>query len=265
LEEIPMKLRISAVAFAFLCAASFAFAADTAVTVGTDVASPNGTDLNTNDVRTDISLDPATAGGALSSVKVYWSEANCANAFSIAVFRRSGDLLTPIGQRGPFSVTSNVMTVALNPPMKPQIVARVYNDAGTQGTAGFYADPISIDDSGPGGRVITAGASAFMATPVDPIRTRFNIGVRALFSGAELTAQLLDKNGHVLTSVTKRYPAGAFEQVGAASFFGDVPVGANETVKITVTDGSAIIYGATTDNATNDPSVQYAIVAPAAQ
>jgi hypothetical protein len=36
-------------------------------------------------------------------------------------------------------------------------------------------------------------------------------------------------------------------------------------MRITVIDGSAVVYGATTDNVTNDPSVQYALVAPAAQ
>ncbi|HEV8434435.1 MAG TPA: hypothetical protein VGR95_13555 [Thermoanaerobaculia bacterium] len=371
--------------------------------------------MNTNAIRTDISLDPATAGGSITSVKVYWSDANCANAFKVAVFRRNGDLLVPIGQRGPFTVTSNVMTVNLEPAMgigqgdligivrvgdcgvpgtlsgvptkgylsyygnmtttttvfdgqrvnsalavfgsgtavaavtevipgvgsvkgvfgssfktsiqlinprattisgrlifinasgqgssylysispggqdsfdlafgftgspssvmglgtmdvdlltgqrAPQIVARVYNDAGTQGTAGFNEEPVAIGDTGPGGHVISAGSTGFMATPVDVTRTRFNIGVRALFSGADLTAELLDKTGHVLASATKRYPASDFEQVDAASFFGGVPVGASQTVKITVTDGSAIVYGATTDNVTNDPSVQYAIIAP---
>ncbi|HEX3110880.1 MAG TPA: hypothetical protein VHU41_17405, partial [Thermoanaerobaculia bacterium] len=109
-----MKIRISAAVFAFLLAAPIAFAADTAVTVGTDVTSPNGTDVNTNAIRTDISLDPATASGPITSVKVYWSEANCANAFYLETFRRRGDLLTPTGERGPFSVTSNVMTIDLS-------------------------------------------------------------------------------------------------------------------------------------------------------
>ncbi|HEV8434436.1 MAG TPA: hypothetical protein VGR95_13560 [Thermoanaerobaculia bacterium] len=109
-----MRFRIQAAVFAFLVAAPIAFAADTPVTVGTEVTSPNGTDVNSNAIRTDISLDPATATGAITSVKVYWSESNCANAFYLATFRRSGDLLTPTGQVGPFSVTSNVMTLDLS-------------------------------------------------------------------------------------------------------------------------------------------------------
>jgi hypothetical protein len=148
----------------------------------------------------------------------------------------------------------------------PQVIARVYNDSGSGGTAGFFEDPISLDESNrPRSRVIPAGATAFMVTPVDPARTRFNIGVRALFSGAELTAELLDNNGHVLASSSKRFAANYFEQVDAASFFNGVPIGASQTIRITVTDGSAVVYGSTTDNVTNDPSVQYAIVSGASQ
>ncbi|HEX7192724.1 MAG TPA: hypothetical protein VF381_14245 [Thermoanaerobaculia bacterium] len=392
--------------------------------IGADVASPDSGDLAVSATRTDISLDPATASGVITSVKVYWSNAACSNAFTITFFRRAGDLLIPGSKRGPFSTTSNVMTVELTPAVsvgqgdligitrlsdcgnpgtatgvptagylsfdedvktnrtvidgqraksalavfasapatnsteevlpavgsvrgvfgssfktslqllnptssemtgwitftphgvpqgpfssgvgygysipagqqisvdlaeaftgspstpiglgtldvevptgqaRPQIIARVYNDAGTGGTAGFYEDPVALGDTGPGGRVISAGSNGFMVTPVDPTRTRFNIGVRSFFSGADLTAQVLDNAGHVLATTTRHYPANYFEQVDAAAFFGGVPVGANETIKITVTDGSAAVYGATTDNVTNDPSVQYALVAPAAQ
>lgn len=413
-----MKLRISAAVLALALATPFAFAQT--MRIGFDVTTPNGTDLAPADTRTDISLDAATANGGITSVTVYWSEPNCTNAFKIAAFRRSGDLLRPMGERGPFSVTSNVTTIdlthgysfsegdligvvrvgncgsvatlsgvptegylsfegdvttnrtivdgqrvnsalaifatgpayskttavvpvvgsvngafgslfktslqLLNPtssPMTgtitfqqhgdahgqgtgleyslfpgqqlsvdnndlfgstpsaygigtlavgvptgqgmPQIVARVYNDAGTDGTAGFYEEPILVSDTGPGGHVITKGATAYMVAPVEPTRTRFNIGVRSLFSGADLTAELLDSVGRVLASTTTHYPADYMEQVDAASFFGGVPVGKNRTIKITVTDGAAIVYGATTDNVTNDPSLQYAVVAPAAQ
>jgi hypothetical protein len=391
-----------------LCAAPFAFGQT--LTIGTNVTSPNGSDLPVSDTRTDISLDGATAGGTISSVTVYWSNSACANAFMIAAFRRAGDLLIPIGERGPFTTTSNLMTIQLTPPLAveqgdllgivrigncgnpgtqtgvptegylsyaghvtanttildgtrsssalalygtgtatdslgailpavgsvkgqfgstfktslqvlntsssvmsghlvfhqqgvagspldpassytipagqqltfdlgdlafpsglgsvdvfvnagtatPQIVARVYNDAGTAGTAGFFEVPVAASDST--GRTISKGQTAYMVSPVDPARTRFNIGVRTLFDGAELTAQLLDNIGRVVTTVSKRYPANYFEQVDAASFFNGVAVGASKTIKITVNDGSAIVYGSITDNVTNDPSVEYAIV-----
>ena len=167
------------------------------------------------------------------------------------------DLGTAMGTTGLGSLDMIVASGAA----KPQIVARIFNDAGTAGTAGFFEDPIVPTDTTFPGRIVSMGATAFMIAPVDPARTRLNIGVRTLFSGALLTAQLLDNAGHVLASVTKTYTANYFEQVDATGFFGGVPVGASNLIKISVSDGSAIIYGATTDNVTNDPSVQYAIVA----
>jgi hypothetical protein len=386
-----------------------------ALTVGVDVGSPNSSDTAIAATRTDISLDnPATATGTITSVKVYWSSSPCANAFKIKFFRRVGDNLTLVAERGPFSSTGSSNTIAMTPAVavlqgdligvarvadcgnpgtlfgivdagylvyagdvtgtvavadgtragspislsgsgtateslaavlpavgsvtgtfgssfktslqllnpgpgvtamsgrlvfhkagvagastdtslpysipggqaltlpdlgaamgvtglgsldmiipsgggKPQIVARVYNDAGTSGTAGFFEDPILPADAN--GRIVSMGATAFMLAPVDPARTRLNIGVRTLYSGALITAQLLDNAGHVLASASKHYSANYFEQVDATGFFGGVPVGASQIIKISVSDGSAIIYGSTTDNVTNDPSVQYAIVA----
>jgi hypothetical protein len=393
-----MKARVMSLFVSTLLVAPLTFGQT--LTMGVDIASPNSSDSAIAATRTDISLDnPATATGNVTSVKVYWSSSGCANALKIKFFRRVGDNLTLINERGPFSTTANVMTYAMTPPVavqqgdligvarvggcgnagalvgivdagylvyagdvtgtvamsdgarvgsaislsgsgtateslaavlpavgsvtgtfgssfktslqllnpsasvmtgrlvfhhaggqeltlpdlgtamgatglgsldmiiasgigKPQIVARVYNDAGTAGTAGFFEDPITPADlSIAGGRIVSMGATAFMLAPVDPARTRLNIGVRTLFSGAQLNAVLLDNTGHVLASLTKRYTANYFEQVDATGFFGGVPVGASQIIRISVSDGSAIIYGATTDNVTNDPSVQYAIVA----
>jgi hypothetical protein len=410
-EEIPMK---GCVAFLCLIIAAPVVFGQT-LTMGVDIASPNAGDGGVfTTVRTDISLDnPATATGNITSVKVNWSNSGCTNGIKVKFFRRVGDNLTLINERGPFSTSSSV--IAMTPPVavqqgdligvarlancgnaqtllgivaagylaytgdvtgtvafsdgarvgspislsgsgtateslaavlpavgsvtgtfgssfktslqllnpsasvmsgrlvfhhagvagsssdstypytlaagqeltlpdlgtamgvtglgsldmiiasgigKPQIVTRVYNDAGTAGTAGFFEDPITPADLNfAGGRIVSMGATAFMLAPVDPVRTRLNIGVRTLFSGALLNAVLLDNSGHVLANVTKRYTANYFEQVDATGFFGGVPVGASQIIRISVSDGSAIIYGATTDNVTNDPSVQYAIVA----
>ena len=45
----------------------------------------------------------------------------------------------------------------------------------------------------------------------------------------------------------------------AASFLGG-PIGANQSIRFTIDAGSAIIYGSTTDNTTNDPAIQFVIV-----
>lgn len=138
---------------------------------------------------------------------------------------------------------------------KPVIITRVYNDAGTLGSAGLTEDVIDPSDT----RIIQTGFTAFLVTPVDPTKTRFNIGVRTGFSGATFTAVLRDTNGAVLKTVTKSYQPNWFEQVDSTTFFAGTAIGANQSIAISVSVGSAIVYGSTTDNTTNDPNIQFAV------
>ncbi len=128
------------------------------------------------------------------------------------------------------------------------------HDAGAAGTAGLTEDTIDPADA----RVINTLFTAFLVTPADPSKTRFNIGVRSGFAGAALTAVLRDTNGVTIRTVTKTYQPNWFEQVDSTSFFGGTAIGGNESIAITVTSGSAIVYGSTTDNTTNDPNIQFA-------
>ncbi|HEV8434438.1 MAG TPA: hypothetical protein VGR95_13570 [Thermoanaerobaculia bacterium] len=140
-----------------------------------------------------------------------------------------------------------------------QVLARVYNDNGAGGTAGFYEDAVAWSDRAiPKGRIVQLGGKAYMVTPSDPHRVRFNIGVRTFSRGASVKAQLYGED-HLLATVTKDYPANYLEQVDGSSFFG-VPIGANQLVILTVNDGDAIFYGTATDNVTNDPAAQYGVV-----
>lgn len=85
---------------------------------------PNQGDLNVGPVRTAVDLNtPVDGTGSVSTVKFYWSASGCANAVKIKFFRRSGDQLTMIGERGPFSSSiggSGLTTVTLNPPVSVQ-------------------------------------------------------------------------------------------------------------------------------------------------
>jgi hypothetical protein len=56
---------------------------------------------------------------------------------------------------------------------------------------------------------------------------------------------------------TKTYPPNFFEQVTASQFVNGLPVPTNAVIRVLVTEGSAILYGATTDNRTNDPNLRY--------
>ena len=374
--------------------------------------SPNSSDSNIAPVRTDIDLaSPANATGSVTSVHVYWSNSACTNALKIKFFRRSGNTLTMTAERGPFTSSTNDLTLAMSPAVpvlqgdligvarvascgnpgtffgvasggyvaygsdvtgsvdlsagsasgaplalggtgtaseqvrgfipvvgstagsagsnfrtslqllygapgstgsitgklvfhqastsgsstdptitynvgagqvvtypdivgtfgrsglgsvdlittptatKPVMIIRVYNDAGTAGTSGLTEDVIDPADP----RVINAGFTAFLVTPIDPSKTRFNIGVRTGASGATLTAVLRDTNGSTIHTVSKSYQPNWFEQVDSTSFFGGTAVGGNQSIAISVSVGSAIVYGSTTDNTTNDPNVQFAV------
>ena len=166
------------------------------------------------------------------------------------------DLVGAFGRTGLGSVDIYVQSGSAP---TPTMVTRVFNDAGAAGTNGFAEDAINaVPSSNPGERVLTANTTALLITPVDPARTRYNIGVRSFFGGATFTATLRNPDGTVAASVTKSYLPMYFEQVDSTSFFGGVPVSGNQTITISVTAGSAVVYGATTDNVTNDPSVQFA-------
>jgi len=73
------------------------------------------------------------------------------------------------------------------------------------------------------------------------------------------TAVLRDTNGTALKTVTKSYLPNWFEQVDSTTFFAGTAVGANQSISITVSVGSAIVYGSTTDNINNDPNIQFAV------
>ena len=47
------------------------------------------------------------------------------------------------------------------------------------------------------------------------------------------------------------------QQTSVADFTGGFPLGDGHALKITFTGGALIVYGATVDNVTNDPSAQF--------
>ena len=142
----------------------------------------------------------------------------------------------------------------------PVISARIYNDAGGSGSSGFTEE--AIDPNSTDSRVLTTGSASLLIAPPNNTTLRFNIGVRSLLSGASLTFTVRDASGTVINTVTKEYDPTFYEQQSATTYLG-APLPANASIEISVTSGSAIIYGATIDNTTNDPSAQFArMIAP---
>ncbi len=171
-------------------------------------------------------------------------------AGQIAVF---ADIVASMGQTGIGSMDFVVPTGQ----SVPITITRVYNDAGVLGTSGLTEDLVALSSDN---RVISQGATGFLVAPPDPAKARLNLGIRSLSQGVTLTATLKDgTTGVTRASVSKTYQPNWFEQPGASGFFG-VPIGANDIIQISVSSGSAIIYGSTTDNTTNDPALQFMTV-----
>jgi hypothetical protein len=133
----------------------------------------------------------------------------------------------------------------------PITAARVFSDAGTNGTAGFFIDPLAPEAA------LQAGDSGVIIAPSDPLQARLNLGVRSLETGAAFLITVRNKDGVVRNTLTKSYGATFFEQVNANTYVG-VTLDGSDTITFAMNSGRAIIYGAQTDNKTQDPSVQYA-------
>jgi len=133
----------------------------------------------------------------------------------------------------------------------PLAVARVFNDGGVRGTTGFSVDAARPEDA------LRSGETGVLIAPADPAATRFNVGLRTLDAGATLSVTIRDKDGQTIRTFAKVYAPSYFEQQAGSVFLGAAP-GPSESVAITVTAGSAIVYGASTDNKTQDPAIQVA-------
>ncbi|MEA2163469.1 MAG: hypothetical protein QOK37_1596 [Thermoanaerobaculia bacterium] len=134
----------------------------------------------------------------------------------------------------------------------PIALVRVFNDAGAAGTTGLAEEVMQSSDA------LKSGDAAALIAPADVQRFRLNIGVRTLDQGVAMTLTVRDKSGVVVKTTTRSYPASYFVQPGAATMLDGYALTGEETITIAITSGSAFIYGSTTDNITQDPSVQFA-------
>ncbi|HVT43951.1 MAG TPA: SBBP repeat-containing protein [Thermoanaerobaculia bacterium] len=156
------------------------------------------------------------------------------------------DLLPAMGLGG----VGSVDLASASGPL-PLTVARIFNDAGALGTTGMTQDQIALHE------FLGVGDESVLIAPPDPARARFNIGVRTLGAGATITATVRNSAGVVVHTVTKSFPPIFLSQLSAAAFLG-VPLRESDTIRLRVDAGSAVVYGATNDNVTQDPSLQIA-------
>jgi hypothetical protein len=165
------------------------------------------------------------------------------------------DIVGTMGASG----LGSIDIVMSQPNQPPVIVTRVFNDAGASGTSGFTEDAVNPDGGNGETALMFAGSTGFLIAPTDTAHFRFNMGVRTFLSGALITLKVHDATGAVVHTVTKTYQPTYFEQQSSDTFLG-YTLQPNDTIEVNVGGGSAVVYGATTDNTTNDPSLQYARV-----
>lgn len=133
----------------------------------------------------------------------------------------------------------------------PAGFVRIFNDGGVQGTTGAAIEIFRPEDA------LHTGDSTVLFAPADPSAFRFNIGVRALDVPVTMNILVQNAQGATVKTLTRQFPAQYFVQMSDAQFTDSAAhLSANDTVTITVTAGNAIVYGATTDNTSQDPAVQ---------
>ena len=133
----------------------------------------------------------------------------------------------------------------------PDITARVYNDAGTAGTAGFTETVMT-----PYQALQRFDRGSFQV-PADLTNFRMNIGVRTLDDGVTLDVVHYNANGEPFATIQRVYPANYFEQVSAAQFLNNGTLAAGGHIVVRVDRGSAFVYSAVTDNRTNDGAIRF--------
>ncbi|MEK6374278.1 MAG: hypothetical protein AABO58_16445 [Acidobacteriota bacterium] len=157
------------------------------------------------------------------------------------------DLLPAMGLSGLGSL--DIMTTGDPAPI---MVARVFSDAGDAGTAGFTIDPLAPSAA------LQSGDSGVIIVPSDLVKTRLNVGLRSLEAGASMLITLRSKAGVQKGTTSKTMTANFFEQPSVASLLPGLTIEGSDTITFSINSGRAIIYGAATENKTQDPSLQYA-------
>jgi hypothetical protein len=133
----------------------------------------------------------------------------------------------------------------------PVTLVRVFNDAGTAGTTGLAEEPMNASDA------LQNGDTGVLIAPADQ-KFRLNIGFRTLDQATSMTFTVRDKDGTLVKTATRTFGPTFFQQVGSATILDGYVLTGGETITVQITAGSAFIYGSTTDNTTQDPSVQFA-------
>ncbi|MCU1348204.1 MAG: hypothetical protein JWO56_1234 [Acidobacteria bacterium] len=152
------------------------------------------------------------------------------------------DVLATMNQTGLGSL--DILTTASPTPV---VSARVFNDAGSNGTSGFSEEAVPAGDD--------YLSVAHILIPADAANYRLNVGIRT-FTAGDLGITVYDAAGVQQTSLTRTYAADYFEQISASAFLNGAPLPPGGRITVSAYNKQFIVYGAVTDNRTNDPSMR---------
>jgi hypothetical protein len=188
---------------------------------------------------------------ASAGTLIFHAPGNPADGHSVTYALRFGetatfdDLLAAFGAAGLGS-----LEIAPSSGQAPVTSARIFNDAGTAGTAGFSEE--AAKESG----ALGPGDAAVLLVPPDLAAQRFHVGVRPLPEGVTLSIAVRNAAGAVVATSTRSFPGTLLDQESAETFVPGVAYSGNESFTLTVTAGRAFVYGVAVDNRTNDTSFQ---------
>jgi len=152
------------------------------------------------------------------------------------------DIVETMGHSGLGSL--DIFTTASPTPIA---TARVFNDAGALGTSGLFEEGV------PAGS--TYAATANVLVPDDLTNFRLNIGIRTI-TATTVNIDIYDATGARQGTTSRSYPADYFEQITASAFINGAPVPPGGRIVASAFEKEFIVYGAVTDNRTNDPSMR---------
>jgi hypothetical protein len=153
------------------------------------------------------------------------------------------DVLVPFGFTGLGS-----LDVLVDRGTLPVIVARAYDDQDGK-TTGVTVPLVPFEE------VLTRNDDTALIAPRDRSRYRFNIGARSLGDGATLELIVRNAAGAERHRLTMILGENEFLQQPGDTFAG-IALDANDSIEVQIVNGTAIVYGTTVDNATNDSSFQ---------
>jgi hypothetical protein len=193
--------------------------------------------------KTELQL--ANRSDVASSGWLIYRPAGLVKRYELAAFGTISfaDVVAEMGGSGLGSLDVLVDAGAL-----PTIVARAYDDQPT-GTTGVSVPAIAIES------VLINTERAILIAPRDLFRYRFNVGVRAIESGATLEIIVRAANGTTRNARILEFDEHAFLQQPGNDFAG-IALQSNDSIEVRIAAGSAIVYATTVDNVTNDGAIQ---------